>query len=156
MKSKTRKPGKQRKKMYNAPLHRRGSILSAHLSSELKESHNTRSIPVRTGDTVRILRGDYKGYEGKILRIDKGRYRIYIEGINREKADGTSILVPMHPSKVEIVRLDLDDKWRAKILERKGAVEEARPQEEEAAEETEEAETTEEPSEEISKLEGEG
>ena len=155
MKTKTRKPGKQRKRLYNAPHHRRGSILSAHLSSELRESHNTRSIPVRAGDTVRILRGDYKGFEGKILRVDRGRYRVFVEGINREKADGTSVLVPIHPSKVELVRLNLDDKWRTKILERKGAVEEeAAPLEEEAAE-AERVEAAEEPSEETSELEGE-
>ena len=155
MKTKTRKPGKQRKRLYDAPNHRRGIFLSAHLSSELRESHNTRSVPVRSGDTVRILRGDYKGYEGKILRVDRGRYRIYIDGINREKADGSSILVPIHPSKVEVVRLDLDDKWRAKILERRGAIEEAMPLEEEAAEKTEEVEAIEEPSEGSSELEGE-
>lgn len=155
MKTKTRKPGKQRKRLYNAPHHRRGSILSAHLSSELRDSHNTRSVPVRAGDTVRILRGDYKGFEGKILRVDRGGYRISVEGINREKADGTSVLVPIHPSKVELVRLNLDDKWRTKILERKGAVEEeAAPLEEEAAE-AERVEPAEEPSEETSELEGE-
>ncbi len=150
MKTKTRKPSKQRKRLYNAPLHRRGKILSAHLSSELRESHNTRAVPVRTGDTVRILRGDYVGFEGKVLRVDKGRYKIFIEGINREKADGTSILIPIHPSKVEVVRLDLDDKWRARMLERKETV-----TEEETAGETEGAEIEEESSEERSKLEGE-
>ena len=156
MKTKTRKPGKQRKRLYNAPHHRRGSILSAHLSSELRESHNTRSIPVRAGDTVRMLRGDYKGFEGKILRVDRGGYRIFVEGINREKADGTSVLVPIHPSKVELVRLNLDDKWRTKILERKGAVEEEVPPLEEEVAEAERVEATEEPSEETSELEGEG
>ncbi len=150
MKTKTRKPSKQRKRLYNAPLHRRGKILSAHLSSELRESHNTRAVPVRTGDTVRILRGDYVGFEGKVLRVDKGRYKIFIEGINREKADGTSILIPIHPSKVEVVRLDLDDKWRARMLERKETV-----TEEETAGETEGAEIEEESSEERSKLKGE-
>ncbi len=153
MKTKTRKPGKQRKRLYNAPHHRRGSVLSAHLSSELRESKNTRSVPVRTGDTVRMLRGDYKGFEGKILRVDRGGYRIFIEGINREKADGTSALVPIHPSKVEVVRLNLDDKWRAKILERKGAIEETLGLKEEAEEE--EAETAEESVEETSEAEGE-
>jgi len=151
MKTKTRKPGKQRERLHNAPHHRRGSIIAAHLSSELRESHNTRSIPVRVGDTVRMLRGDYKGFEGKILRVSRGRYRIFIDGINREKADGTSVLVPIHPSKVEVVRLNLDDKWRARILERKGPIEEAGPLEEEVEEETEGLETAEE----TSSLEGE-
>lgn len=113
------KPSKQRKRLYQAPYHIRGKILSAHLSSELRETYKTRSLPVRKGDTVRISRGDYKGVEGKVMRVDRKRYRIFIEGITREKADGTTVLVPIHPSKVEIIRLNLDDKLRKKILERR-------------------------------------
>ncbi len=154
MKTKTRKPGKQRKKLYNAPHHRRGNILSAHLSSELKESHNTRSISVRTGDTVRVLRGDYKGFEGKILRVDKKSYRIFIEGINREKADGTTVNIPVHASKVEVVRLNMDDKWRDKILKRKGAIKEAQMVEEEPSKKKEELRPPQEPLEATSKVEG--
>jgi len=126
MKSKTVKPSKQRKRLFQAPYHIRGKILSAHLSSELRSTYNTRSLPVRTGDTVRVLRGDYKGVEGKVMRVDRKKYRIFIEGITREKADGTTILVPIHPSNVEIIRLNLDDKFRKKILERRGVIEETK------------------------------
>ncbi len=154
MKTKTRKPGKQRKKLYNTPHHRRGNVLSAHLSSELKESHNTRSIPVRTGDTVRVLRGDYKGFEGKILRVDRKNYRISIEGITREKADGTPVNVPVHASKVEVVRLNMGDKWRDRILKRKGAIKEAQKLEGEPSEKMGELKALEEPVETTSKVEG--
>jgi large subunit ribosomal protein L24 len=78
-----------------------------------------RTLPVRSGDTVRIMRGDHKGFEGKITRIDRGIFRIYVEGLTREKVDGTTIFVPVHPSKVMVTNLNLDDKWRKKILERK-------------------------------------
>jgi len=139
MKRKTRKPSKQRKRLYNAPQHRRGQIFSAHLSSGLSESHGCRSVPLRTGDTVRVLRGDYKGYEGRVLNVNRGKHRVSIEGINREKADGTSIPVLIHPSKVEIVRLNLDDKWRSKILQRKGALEELEVPAEKPTEEGEQA-----------------
>jgi large subunit ribosomal protein L24 len=118
MKTKTRSPSKQRKWLHEAPYHSRGALLSAHLSSDLRNSHNTRSMPVKKGDTVKILRGDYKGYEGKVLRVDRKEYKIFVEGINREKSDGTSILVPIHASKAEIIRLDLGDKRRSGILER--------------------------------------
>jgi len=136
MKSKTVKPSKQRKRLFQAPYHIRGKILSAHLSSELRSTYNTRSLPVRTGDTVKVLRGDYKGVEGKVMRVDRKKYRIFIEGITREKADGTTILVPIHPSNVEIIRLNLDDKFRKKILERRGLIEEAKKPEEAPAKET--------------------
>jgi large subunit ribosomal protein L24 len=125
MKNKTSKPSKQRKRLFQAPYHVRGKIISAHLSPELRDSYDTRSLPVRKGDTVRILRGDYKGVEGKVLRVDRKKYRIFIEDITRQKADGTTVLVPIHPSKVEIIRLNLDDKNRKRILERKGLTEKA-------------------------------
>lgn len=117
-------PRKQRKKMYQAPQHNRYRRFSAPLSSALKSSHNTNSVPVRTGDTVRVMRGDYKGFEGKINRVDRGKYRIFIEGVSMEKVDGSTVLIPIHPSKVMITHLKLDDKWRKEILKRKGGVSE--------------------------------
>jgi len=129
MKLKTKSPSKQRKRLYTAPYHSRSHVFSAHLSSELRGSHNSRTMPVKKGDTIRVLRGDYKGFEGKILRVNRKGYRIIVDGINREKADGTSIPVAIHPSKVEVIRLDLDDKWRDKILRRKEPEEREKPQE---------------------------
>ncbi len=129
MKLKTKSPDKQRKRLYEAPYHSRSHAFSGHLSSELRGSHNSRTLPVKKGDTVRVLRGDYKGYEGKIQRVSRKSYRIFVDGINREKADGTSIPVGIHPSKIEVIKLDLDDKWRTKILERKGPEEEEKPAE---------------------------
>lgn len=126
----TTKPGKQRKKLHQAPLTERYRRFSAPLSSKLKGSHGTGSVPVRSGDTIIIMRGDRKGSEGKVTRIDRKNYRIFIEGIDREKVDGTKILVPIHPSKVMITRLNLDDKWRKKILERKGVIKEVEIKEE--------------------------
>lgn len=127
---KTAKPGKQRKKLYRAPQHERHKRFSSPLSSELKASHNTGSIPVRTGDTVRIMRGDYKGFEGKITKVDRKNYRVFVEGITREKVDGTAIPVPIHPSKIMINRLDLGDEWRKEALKRKGVGKKAEPPEE--------------------------
>ena len=107
--------------LHNAPSHVRYKLMAAPLSSELSASRGTKSLPVRKGDTVRILRGDHKGFEGKISRVDRTKYRIYLEGLTREKVDGTTIFVPVHPSKVIIKNLNLDDKWRKKILEHKKA-----------------------------------
>ncbi|MGB9960504.1 MAG: 50S ribosomal protein L24 [Candidatus Bathyarchaeales archaeon] len=120
----TVKPAKQRKMVFQAPDHIRHKHLAAPLSPELRKSYRTRSLPVRSGDTVRIMRGDRKGFEGKVTRVDRKKYRIYVEGLTREKVDGTTIFVPVHPSKVMITKLNLDDKWRKKILERKKKVKE--------------------------------
>jgi len=118
-----KKPRKQRKHLYNAPAHLRHKFMAAPLSQELISSKGAKALPVRKGDTVRIMRGDHKGFEGKVSRIDLKRYRIFIEGLTREKVDGTNIFVSVHPSKVMIRNLKLDDKWRKGIVERKKELE---------------------------------
>ena len=114
-----KKPTKQRKMLFQAPDHIRHKHFAAHLSPELRASRGVRALPVRSGDAVRIMRGDHKGFEGKVTRIDRRKYRIYVEGLTREKVDGTTILVPIHPSNVMITNLNLEDKWRKQVLERK-------------------------------------
>jgi len=113
-----KKPGKQRKLLYNAPAHLRHKLMAAPLSPELA-SKGAKTLPVRKGDSIRIMRGDHKGFEGKISRVDLKNYRIYVEGLTREKVDGTAVFVSVHPSKVMIRKLNLDDKWRKGIVERK-------------------------------------
>jgi ribosomal protein L24 len=71
------------------------------------------------------MRGERKGIEGKVSSVDRKNYRIFIEGVTREKVDGTAVPVPIHPSKVMLIKLNLDDKWRNEILKRKGAKEKA-------------------------------
>jgi large subunit ribosomal protein L24 len=97
--------------------------MAAPLSQELISSKGAKALPVRKGDTVRIMRGDHTGFEGKVSRIDLKKYRIFIEGLTREKVDGTNIFVSVHPSKVMIKSLKLDDKWRQGIVERKKELE---------------------------------
>jgi len=118
---KTSQPRKQRKKIYQDPLHKRYKRFSSPLSSELKATHNTGSVQVRTGDTVRVYRGEHKGLEGKVTKVDTKNYRIFVEGVTREKIDGTPAPIPMHPSKTMITRLNLDDRWRREALKRKSA-----------------------------------
>jgi large subunit ribosomal protein L24 len=123
-------PGKQRKRLFNAPAHIRHKLMSAPLSHELTASRGAKTLPVRRGDTILIKRGDNKGFEGKVSRVDLKAYRIYVEGLTREKVDGTNIFLPIHPSKVEIRNLNLDDKWRKNILERKKEI--AQPEKQKA------------------------
>jgi large subunit ribosomal protein L24 len=113
------KPTKQRKMLRDAPAHVRHRLLAAHLSRDLRAQHDIRSLAVRSGDTVRVMRGDHRGVEGKVTRVNLAKYRVYVEGLTREKVDGTTVFLPVHPSKVLITRLNLDDKWRKKILETK-------------------------------------
>jgi len=119
--NRVKNPGKQRKRLFNAPAHIRHKHMAAPLSRELAASKGAKTLPVRKGDTVRIQRGDNKGFEGKVSRVDLKAYRIYMEGLTREKVDGTNIFIAVHPSKVQIRNLNLDDKWRKSILGRKVA-----------------------------------
>ncbi len=112
----TGKPSKQRKMVYEAPSHRLRRFLTAHLSDELRKSQERRSYPVRKGDTVKILRGDFAGIEGKINDIDTRRQRLFVEGVQREKTSGTTANVSVNSSKVMITKLNLDDKWRAESV----------------------------------------
>ncbi|ASJ02233.1 50S ribosomal protein L24 [Thermococcus profundus] len=121
MKLDSKKPGKQRKFLYNAPLHLRQKIIAAPLSRELREKYGVRNLPVREGDKVKIVRGDFRGKEGKVMEVDLKRYRIHVEGVTQTKVDGTEVFYPIHPSNVIIVELNLDDEERKKIIERRAA-----------------------------------
>lgn len=112
----TKKPSKQRKMLYDAPAHRLRRFLTAPLSEELRKSQERRSYPVRKGDTVKIIRGDFAGVEGKVNDIDTRRQRLFVEGVQREKTSGTTANVSVNSSKVRITKLNLDDKWRAESV----------------------------------------
>uniref|UniRef100_A0A5F8AFA8 Endoplasmic reticulum-golgi intermediate compartment 1 n=1 Tax=Macaca mulatta TaxID=9544 RepID=A0A5F8AFA8_MACMU len=110
---------KNRKRHFNAPSHVRRKIMSSPLSKELRQKYNVRSMPIRKDDEVQVVRGHYKGQQiGKVVQVYRKKYVIYIERVQREKANGTTVHVGIHPSKVVITRLKLD-KDRKKILERK-------------------------------------
>jgi len=113
------KPSKQRYAYFNAPLHKRHAFFNARLSDELVKQYGVKRLPVRKGDVVRILRGDWAGHEGKVVKVDYEKIRIYVEGVTLKRADGTPVYYPIHPSKVMIVKLDLSDKYRMKIIERR-------------------------------------
>jgi large subunit ribosomal protein L24 len=94
-----------RKRRALAPLHIRGKFVHSHLSKELREKMKKRSIRVKKGDKVKILRGNFKGKEGKIVKVDLKECKIFIEGITRKKARGQEILVPIDPSNVLVTEL---------------------------------------------------
>lgn len=108
---------KARASHFNAPSHERRTIMSAPLSKELREKYNARSIPIRKDDEVTIVRGTNKGREGKVTAVYRLKYVIHIERVNREKTNGQSVPIGIHPSKVVVNKLKLD-KDRESILER--------------------------------------
>lgn len=110
----SKKPKKQRKYVYKAPLHLRSKLLCSHLSPELRKKHSTRSMRIRKGDAVKIMVGTFKGKTGKVERIDVRNSKIYITGIEVIKKDGSKALYPIRPSNIMIQELNLVDKKRIK------------------------------------------
>lgn len=106
------KPNKQRKFRFNAPLHIKGNFLNAHLSKELRAKYGTRSLRVRKGDKVKIMRGQFKKQEGKIEEVDIKKSIVYVAKIEHTKRDGTKARYPLQPSNLLILEVNADDKRR--------------------------------------------
>lgn len=109
---------KQVKYKANAPLHIIHKFLSSPLSKQLRQKHGKRSLPIRTGDEVLIMRGSFKKKKAKVISVDMKKTRVALENIQRTKKDGTKINVYFHPSTIQIQTLILDDKARIKSLEK--------------------------------------
>ena len=110
----SKQPRKQRKALYNAPAHARGKHLSASLSKDLRAKVGKRSLPLRTGDKVSVVRGDFKGHEGEVLSVDYTSYKVTIEDVTLSKPDGTATFLPVDPSNLVIIEADLKDDRRIK------------------------------------------
>merc|ERR1712054_540847 len=109
---------KARKAHFTASSSERRIIMSSALSSELRKKYHVRSMPVRKDDEVSVVRGSFKGREGKVIQCYRKKWVIHIDRITREKQSGATVQVGIHPSKCVITKLKLD-KDRKAILERK-------------------------------------
>jgi len=111
---------KQRKAMYNAPNHKRRRMMAAHMAEDLLLKYNVRSLPIKKGDTVKVMRGEMKGHVNKVSRCDHLGLYAEIEGATITKADGKQVPMKIHPSNLIIVKLDTSDKRRMEKLEKLG------------------------------------
>ncbi|MCL7022536.1 hypothetical protein MKW94_028647 [Papaver nudicaule] len=109
---------KCRKAHFTAPSSVRRVLMSAPLSSELRSKYNVRSVPVRKDDEVQVVRGTFKGREGKVIQVYRKKWVIHVERITREKVNGSTMNVGVDPSKCVITKLRLD-KDRKSLLDRK-------------------------------------
>ncbi|KAI3451925.1 hypothetical protein Pfo_008590 [Paulownia fortunei] len=99
---------KNRKAHFTAPSSVRRVLMSAPLSGDLRSKYNVRSMPVRKDDEVQVVRGTYKGREGKVVQVYRKKWVIHIERITREKVNGSTVNVGIHPSKVGRAAADKD------------------------------------------------
>jgi len=106
-----------KKKMAGLPLHALGKMLKARLSDDLRSKYAFKTARVRKGDSVRIVRGEFAGVEGKVTGVDVKHCRLTVEGVSRERVKGEQTPVKIHASKVVITSLNLDDKYRKALFE---------------------------------------
>ena len=97
-------------------MKRKSNNICSNLSSNLKKEYNRKSLRIVKGDSVKIMRGEYKGVEGKVEKLNTVKGRLSIEGVQREKIKGGQVKVQIHASNVRIMSLQLDDKYRKNKL----------------------------------------
>ncbi len=140
MKHYSTQPRKQRLFGYNRNAHDRSRAMSAHLSDELlKEYSRLRSLTVRKGDTVKVVRGAFKGQVAKVLKVFPRKGMISIEEATLTKADNKKVARLFRPSKVILTKLDLSDPWRREKLQKSKVPSREEKKEEPAEEKADEA-----------------
>lgn len=105
-------PRKERKALYNAPVHERRARIASHLDEPLLLKYNTRSATLRVGDTVRVMRGEYAGTSGKVLTVNSRSGKVTVDGVTVSKAKATQVARALDPSNLVITKLDLTDPLR--------------------------------------------
>ncbi|HYK93826.1 MAG TPA: 50S ribosomal protein L24 [Thermoplasmata archaeon] len=126
----SRQPRRQRKALFTADTFERRRRMSVPLSKELRTRYGRRSIPVRKGDTVRILSGSYVGREERVAKVDRRSYSLTLDNVTGKTADAKLKPLPIRPSHLVVTRLNLSDPWRRRVLR---VPESEAPVEEEAA-----------------------
>ncbi len=118
------KPGKQRKALYTVKNNQRSSILNCALDDTLRQVVGIRRLPVRKDDRVRVVAGEFKDIEGKVLKINKNKRTVTVEECMSEKKDGSTIYKPISISRLRIVKFaeKKPDPWRQKIMDRRAKI----------------------------------
>lgn len=111
---KSKQPRKQRKHRHKANLHTRGKFLNTHLSKELAKKHRLKRVRLRVGDKLKVMRGKFKGREGKAELVDLKKSKVVMTGIEVSKKDGSKSKPLLHASNLLLIELNLDDKKRLK------------------------------------------
>ncbi|MBN1389558.1 MAG: 50S ribosomal protein L24 [Candidatus Thermoplasmatota archaeon] len=112
MHTRSKKPTKQRKAQANSPYHRRNKTLRAPLDPKRYANARVKRVTLRTGDTVKVLRGSRQGHEGKIAIVNLKKGKVSIEKALLRKADNKEVAVWFDPSNLMVMKMDLSDPLR--------------------------------------------
>ncbi|HXQ94165.1 MAG TPA: 50S ribosomal protein L24 [Thermoplasmata archaeon] len=118
MSTRSIQPRRQRKAVFTANHQERRRRMSVALSHELRTKYGRRSLPVRKGDTVRVLAGSYStvGEERRVARVDREHYRLTLDNVTTKTADAKLKPLPIRPSHLVLTKLNLSDPWRRRVL----------------------------------------
>ena len=126
-------PRRQRKALYTASTSERRRRMAVPLSRELRRRYGRRQIPVRKGDTVRILSGSYVGREERVAKVNLRSYSVTLDNVTGKTADAKLKPLPVRTAHLVLTKLNLADPWRRRVLK---VPESEAPSEEEVAAET--------------------
>ena len=114
------KPTKMRNKLiYRATFHTRSKQLGSQLSEDLRKKYGKKSVRVVEGDSIKIVRGEFKGVDGKVSKVSTKKSSVAVEGVKKEKTKGDKFDVYIHTSNLLVTGLNTEDKWRIAKLEGK-------------------------------------
>ena len=111
----------QRKLQLGAPSSVKRKLMSSHLNKSLRDQYKIRSLPIKRGDEVKILKGKAKGKTGKVVQVYRKRNVIYVDKVQRDKQNGQTVFLPIKPSYCLIEKL-LINKDRTKTIEKRAAI----------------------------------
>ena len=107
------------KLIYRATFHTRSKQLGSQLSEDLRKKYGKKSVRVIEGDSIKIVRGEFKGVDGKISKVSTKKSSVAVEGVKKEKTKGDKFDVYIHTSNLLVTGLNTEDKWRIAKLEGK-------------------------------------
>lgn len=113
----TSKPRKQRKNLHHGPLHKKKRGMRSKVTEELMRKYDLWTVRVHKGDTVKVMRGGYAGHTAKVSSVDTKKRVVFVEKVTSVKADGKETPRPIHPSNLQVTKLDLTDPHRKKRFE---------------------------------------
>ena len=114
------KPTKMRNELiYHPTFHTRSKQLGSQLSEDLRKKYGKKSVRVIEGDSIKIVRGEFKGVDGKISKVSTKKSSVAVEGVKKEKTKGDKFDVYIHTSNLLVTGLNTEDKWRIAKLEGK-------------------------------------
>jgi ribosomal protein uL24 len=109
-------PRRQRKALYTAPTSERRIRMTVPLSRELRARFHRRAIPLRKGDTVRVLSGSFEGREERVAKVDRRGYTVTLDNVTLKTADEKMKPLSLGVGHLVITRLNLSDPWRRRSM----------------------------------------